>query len=47
MWLAVDVETLARQYVHCLQLGEPRVLSAEEIANVARRMEDYGYSAPK
>ena len=48
MWLAVEVETLARQYVNCLQLGEPTLLSSEEIKNVATRMENYGlYSAPQ
>ncbi len=47
MWLAVEVETLARQYVNCLQLGEPPLLSSEEIKNVADRMANYGfYSAP-
>ena len=48
MWLAVEVETLARQYVNCLQLGEPSVLPPEEIANVAGRIANYGlYSQPK
>ena len=48
MWLAVEVETLARQYVHCLQLGEPPLLSSDEIENVASRIANYGlYSAPK
>jgi L-fuculose-phosphate aldolase len=48
MWLAVEVETLAHQYVNCLQLGEPPLLSSEEIRNVAARMENYGlYSAPQ
>jgi L-fuculose-phosphate aldolase len=48
MWLAVEVETLARQYLNCLQLGKPSVLSSKEIQNVADRMENYGlYSAPK
>ncbi len=48
MWLAVEVETLARQYVNCLQLGEPSVLSPEEIENVAKRISNYGlYSQPK
>ena len=47
MWLAVEVETLARQYVNCLQLGDPPLLSPEEIRNVADRMANYGrYSAP-
>jgi len=49
MWLAVEVENLARQYVNCLQLGsEPPVLSSQEVANVASRIANYGlYSAPK
>lgn len=48
MWLAVEVETLARQYVNCLQLGEPSVLAPEEIENVAKRIANYGlYSQPK
>lgn len=49
MWLAVEVENLARQYLNCLQLGrEPPLLSAEEVANVAMRIANYGlYSAPK
>jgi L-fuculose-phosphate aldolase len=48
MWLAVEVETLARQYVNCLQLGDPPLLSSEEIKNVAARMANYGlYTAPQ
>lgn len=41
--LAVEVETLARQYVHALALGEPPRLSSEEIAAVAERMRGLGY----
>ena len=44
MWLAVEVETLARQYVNCLQIGEPPLLSSEEIENVIDRMGEYGHS---
>ena len=36
MWLAVEVETLARQFHGCLQIGGPRLLPAEEIENVRR-----------
>jgi L-fuculose-phosphate aldolase len=43
MWLAVEVETLARQYVNCLQIGEPPLLSSEEIENVMDRMAGYGH----
>jgi len=43
-----EVETLAKQYVNCLTLGEPSVLAPEEIANVAKRIANYGlYSQPK
>ena len=42
MWLAVEVETLARQYHGALQIGEPPVLSDAEIENVIQRMASYG-----
>ena len=42
MWLAVEVETLARQYHGCLAIGEPRLLPADEIENVRKRMRGYG-----
>ena len=49
MWLAVEVENLAHQYFNCLQLGrEPPLLTPEEVAEVAKRIANYGlYSAPK
>jgi L-fuculose-phosphate aldolase len=43
MWLAVEVETLARQYHGCLQIGAPPRLSREEIDNVRIRMAGYGH----
>lgn len=43
MWRAIEVETLARQYLGCLPLGEPPVLSEAEIQNVLRRMGGYGH----
>lgn len=43
MWLAVEVETLARQYLTCLQVAEPPLLSEEEIQNVISRMANYGH----
>jgi L-fuculose-phosphate aldolase len=42
MWIAVEVETLARQYHGCLQIGKPRLLSKEEIKNVLDRVAGYG-----
>ncbi len=44
MWLAVEVEALARQYHGCLQIGIPPLLSKEEIDNVRGRMAGYGHS---
>jgi L-fuculose-phosphate aldolase len=44
MWLAVEVETLARQYHGCLQIGRPPLLPAEEIENVRVRMAGYGHA---
>ena len=46
MWLAVEVETLARQYHGCLQIGTPPLLSKEEIENVRSRMARYGPADP-
>src|ERR1700758_1935999 len=42
MWLAVEVETLARQYHGCLQIGTPPLLSRAEIKNVLGRIAGYG-----
>lgn len=42
LWLAVEVEVLARQYHGCLQLGVPPVLSDEEIAGVLEKWGSYG-----
>ena len=44
MWLAVEVETLARQYHGCLQIGTPPLLSKEEIERVRLRMAGYGHA---
>lgn len=43
LWLAVEVETLARQYHGCLQIGTPPLISEEEIQNVISRMASYGH----
>jgi L-fuculose-phosphate aldolase len=44
MWLAVEVETLARQYHGCLQIGKPPLLSVEEIERVRVKMAGYGHA---
>jgi L-fuculose-phosphate aldolase len=47
MWLAVEVETLARQYHGCLQIGTPPLLSKGEIQKVRARMAGYGVADEK
>jgi L-fuculose-phosphate aldolase len=42
LWLAVEVETLARQYFNSLLIGGPNLLSAEQIEATKRRFETYG-----
>lgn len=42
LWLAVELETLARQYVVSLQIGGPKLLSDEEIAHVKEKFKSYG-----
>lgn len=42
LWLAVEVETLARQYFNSLLIGGPNLLSAEQIDATKRRFESYG-----
>lgn len=47
LWLAVEIETLARQYHGCLQVGEPVILPDEEIARVVEKFRSYGPEAQK
>ena len=42
MWLAVEVEVLARQYHGCLQIGDPPTLPDDEIDSILKRWGDYG-----
>ncbi len=42
MWLAVEFETIARQYYLSLALGDPFILSGEQIAETARAFSSYG-----
>lgn len=39
---ALEVETLARQYLQALQAGKPVLLSRAEMARVLKKFEDYG-----
>jgi L-fuculose-phosphate aldolase len=45
MWLAVEVETLCRQYAAALQIGTPHILSDDEIARTVEKFRDYGRRA--
>ena len=40
--LAVEVETLAEQYWRALQIGEPTILSDDEMDRVLKKFETYG-----
>ncbi len=42
MWLAVELETIARQYYHSLLIGGPVLLSDAEIAETAAGFASYG-----
>lgn len=42
LWLAAEVETLARQYIAALQVGEPQILPDDEIARVVEKFKTYG-----
>lgn len=42
LWLAREVEVLARQYVLSLQIGGPNILSDEEIERVVEKFRTYG-----
>ncbi|MDE0112866.1 MAG: class II aldolase, partial [Albidovulum sp.] len=41
MWLAVELETIARQYFCSLLIGGPIVLSDEQIADTVAGIEKY------
>lgn len=43
LWLAIEVETLSRMYVQALTLGEPPVLSDEEMERVIGQMKRMSY----
>jgi L-fuculose-phosphate aldolase len=42
MWLAVELEAIARQYYHTLLIGGPVLLSDAEIAEAAAKFTTYG-----
>ncbi len=46
MWLAVELETIARQYWQALLIGGPVLLSDAQIAEAAAKFGSYGASSP-
>ena len=42
MWLAVELETIAKQYWHSLLIGGPVLLDEEQIADTAKSFGSYG-----
>jgi L-fuculose-phosphate aldolase len=42
MWLAVEMETLAHQYLVALQIGPPPILPDDEIARIVEKFKTYG-----
>jgi L-fuculose-phosphate aldolase len=46
MWLAVELETIARQYYLTLAIGGPVLLSEAEIAEAAAAFGSYGVQDP-
>jgi L-fuculose-phosphate aldolase len=46
MWRAMELETIARQYYLSLALGDPFILSDEQIAETARGFATYGLRDP-
>jgi L-fuculose-phosphate aldolase len=42
MWLAVELETIAKQYFYALQLGSPMILDDGEIQRVMEGFKSYG-----
>ncbi|NBQ40276.1 MAG: class II aldolase [Alphaproteobacteria bacterium] len=43
MWRAIEIETLAKMYVHALAIGEPPRLSEKEMAQVIEQMRRMSY----
>lgn len=43
LWLAIEVETLSKMYTHALMLGEPPILSDEEMERVIGQMKRMSY----
>jgi L-fuculose-phosphate aldolase len=43
LWLAIEVEALAKMYVHALAIGEPRCLSEQDMLQVFEQIRRMSY----
>ncbi len=46
LWRAVELETISKQYIHALMLGQPHILSRAEIKDALAQFANYGHAAP-
>ena len=46
LYIAKEVETLCEQYWRALQIGEPNILSAQEMQDVFKQFKGYGKWSP-
>jgi L-fuculose-phosphate aldolase len=46
MWLAVELETIARQYYYSLLIGGPAILADAAVAETAAKLGSYGLTEP-
>lgn len=42
LWLANEIETLAKQYILTMALGEPKILSSKEMSMIIEKFKTYG-----
>ncbi len=42
LWIAIEVENLAKQYIFAKQIGEPNILSNKEMDKILEKFKSYG-----
>ncbi|GAA5263876.1 L-fuculose-phosphate aldolase [Acidiphilium sp. MT5] len=46
LWRAVELETISKQYIHALMLGQPHILSRADINDALAQFATYGHASP-
>lgn len=46
LWRAVELETISKQYIHALMLGQPHILSRADINEALAQFATYGHASP-